>query len=143
MKKGIKILIILGIIITVLGIALIPIRRNLKDGGTVEYNALLYSVHHVNSLDADGVNVGTRVRVLFWTVIDDVHFEMSDKEIPPVEEKSVAQNPDAVLLRIAMNPGGEMTREEFESGGICYEVLYSGLVRNTKNGKENQLSNVS
>lgn len=89
MKKGIKILIILGIIITVLGIALIPIRRNLKDGGTVEYNALLYSVHHVNSLDVDGVNVGTRVRVLFWTVIDDVHFEMSDREIPPVEEKSV------------------------------------------------------
>ena len=103
MKKGIKILIILGIIITVLGIALIPIRRNLKDGGTVEYNALLYSVHHVNSLDVDGVNVGTRVRVLFWTVIDDVHFEMSDREIAPVEEKSVVQNPDAFAMKLCIN----------------------------------------
>lgn len=63
-----------AIILIVLSVALIPIPRWLKDGGTVEYNAMLYSVHKVHSLNSDGgYNVGTKVRVMFWTVFDDVH----------------------------------------------------------------------
>ena len=75
MKKTKKV-IVAAIILIVLLVALIPIPRSLKDGGTVEYNALLYSVHEVHSLNIDGgYDVGTRVRVLFWTVFDDVHEE--------------------------------------------------------------------
>ncbi len=68
MKKRI----ITGIIIAVLAILLIPIPRALKDGGTVEYNAVLYSVHKVHSLTDNGFKEGTRVRILFFTVYDDV-----------------------------------------------------------------------
>ena len=69
-----KVVIAVAIIQVVLSVMLIPIPRHLKDGGTVEYNALLYSVHKVHSLNmSDGYDVGTKVRVLFWVVFDDVH----------------------------------------------------------------------
>lgn len=74
MKKKLKKHIIIGTVLVILAVSLIPITRYLKDGGTVEYNALLYSVHQVHSLNLDsGYNVGTRVRVLFWKVFDNVH----------------------------------------------------------------------
>ncbi len=72
MKKAKKRIIIVTAM-AILAVSLIPIPRYLKDGGTVEYNALLYSVHQVHSLNLDGgYNVGTKVRVLFWTVFDNV-----------------------------------------------------------------------
>ena len=43
-----KTFIAVAIILIFLSVALIPIPRWLKDGGTVEYNALLYSVHEVH-----------------------------------------------------------------------------------------------
>ena len=46
MKKKILIVIIIAIIL----ILLFPIRLQLKDGGTVEYKALLYKVSKVNKL---------------------------------------------------------------------------------------------
>ena len=74
MKKKLKKHIIIVTVLVILAVSLIPIPRYLKDGGTVEYNALLYSVHQVHSLNLDGgYNVGTRVRVLFWKVFDNVH----------------------------------------------------------------------
>ena len=74
MKKKLKKHIIIGTVLVILAVSLIPIPRYLKDGGTVEYNALLYCVHQVHSLNLDGgYNVGTRVRVLFWEVFDNVH----------------------------------------------------------------------
>lgn len=62
-------------------ILLVPIPVHYKDGGTVSYNAVLYSVTKVHSLitrdGADGefevgYEVGTRVRVLIFPVYDDV-----------------------------------------------------------------------
>ena len=74
MNKKLKKHIIIVTVLVILAVSLIPIPRYLKDGGTVEYNALLYSVHQVHSLNLDGgYNVGTRVRVLFWKVFDNVH----------------------------------------------------------------------
>ncbi|MBR3105165.1 MAG: hypothetical protein IKQ27_10000 [Lachnospiraceae bacterium] len=74
MKKKLKKHVIIVTVLVILAVSLIPIPRYLKDGGTVEYNALLYSVHQVNSLNLDGgYNVGTRVRILFWKVFDNVH----------------------------------------------------------------------
>lgn len=76
MKKNTKILIIIVTVLVILSVLLIPIPRYLKDGGTVEYNALLYSVHRVHSLNPEGgYDVGTRARVLLWTVFDNVHPE--------------------------------------------------------------------
>ncbi|MEG1782860.1 MAG: hypothetical protein RR253_06395, partial [Oscillospiraceae bacterium] len=46
MKKKI----ITAIIVVIALISLIPIPRRLKDGGTVEYKALLYKISRVHSL---------------------------------------------------------------------------------------------
>lgn len=57
-------------------ILLLPIPLFYKDGGTVEYRAILYSVEkaHSISLEGSGYDIGTRVRILFWEVYDDVEF---------------------------------------------------------------------
>ncbi|MCR5596562.1 MAG: hypothetical protein K6G19_00140 [Lachnospiraceae bacterium] len=76
MKKNKKILISIAAVLVVLSVLLVPVPRYLKDGGTVEYNALIYSVDRVHSLNSEGgYNVGTRVRILFWTAFDNVHPE--------------------------------------------------------------------
>lgn len=78
MKK--KILKIICWILVAL-VLLVPIPVHYKDGGTVSYNAILYSVTKVHSLTARngadgeleaGYEVGTRVRVLIFPVYDDV-----------------------------------------------------------------------
>lgn len=57
---------------------LFPLKIELKDGGTKEYVAVLYSVTHKHSLDSkDGVSgysIGTIVRVLFFEIYNDVTF---------------------------------------------------------------------
>lgn len=68
MKKRIK----AAIIIVICAIFLVPVPLRYKDGGTVEYSAILYSVRKVHSLRDDGFDVGTQLRILFWTVYDDV-----------------------------------------------------------------------
>ena len=49
MKKKV----IIGICIMLIAILLIPIPMRLKDGGTVEYNAILYSIADVHRLNSD------------------------------------------------------------------------------------------
>lgn len=48
MKK--KVIIVTVMVIVVLLILLFPIRNQLKDGGTIEYRALLYKISKVHSL---------------------------------------------------------------------------------------------
>lgn len=64
------------IIIIMCAIFLVPLPVGYKDGGTVEYNAILYSVRKVHSMQGhpDGYDIGTQVRILFWTVYDDVRY---------------------------------------------------------------------
>lgn len=75
MKK--RVVVIIAAVLLV--ILLFPIKQSLKDGGTVEYNAILYSVVKEHSMTLSeqgekGYNVGTRVRVLFFEVYNDVKF---------------------------------------------------------------------
>lgn len=72
MKK--KAIIITAIVLA--AVLLIPIPIFFKDGGSVEYLAVLYSVTKVHqiSMRGDGYEIGTQVRLLFWTVYDDVEF---------------------------------------------------------------------
>ena len=71
-----KICIVTSIILAI--ILLFPLKIELKDGGTKEYVAVLYSVTHKHSLDSkDGVSsysIGTIVRVLFFEIYNDVTF---------------------------------------------------------------------
>lgn len=78
MKK--KLLIIIPMIILI--ILLIPVPAHLKDGGTATYNAVLYGVTKRHSIwfeggtpdGAFGYLIGTEVRILWFTVYDDVEF---------------------------------------------------------------------
>lgn len=70
MKK--KIIVILSVIIAL--VLLIPIPSYFKDGGTVEYNAVLYGVTKRHSLQNGGYNIGTDIRILWFEVYSDVEF---------------------------------------------------------------------
>ena len=72
MKKQIKII----LIILICAILLIPVPTWYKDGGTVKYTAITYSLTKQHSLSPQGkgYNVGTRIKILFWTIYDDVKF---------------------------------------------------------------------
>ena len=76
------IIIIFAIIIFTVAALCIPIKRSFKDGGTVEYNAVLYSVRKVHSLNVNGYEEGTKIRLLLWTIYDDVRlveYEVDDE----------------------------------------------------------------
>ncbi|MCR5718349.1 MAG: hypothetical protein K6F80_04860 [Oscillospiraceae bacterium] len=65
-------------LILLLLMMLIPMRIQMKDGGTVDYKAMLYSVRKWHALTVEdhrtGVLTGTQVHILFWDVYNNVHF---------------------------------------------------------------------
>lgn len=78
MKKRTKVILIVLLCL----ILLVPIPVGYKDGGTVEYNAVLYTVrkvHRIPDRKPTGYDVGTQVRILFWTVYDDVRYDPDAK----------------------------------------------------------------
>lgn len=71
MKKAVVII----IFAVVMAILLIPVPLHLKDGGTVVYQAILYSVSDVHSLNPDkpdGYDDGTIIRILGIEVYNNV-----------------------------------------------------------------------
>lgn len=75
MKKK-KIAIIITAVIFI--ILLFPIKNQLRDGGTVIYNAVLYGITKEHSLkisdEKSGYNIGTRIHILWFEVYNDVEF---------------------------------------------------------------------
>lgn len=76
MKK--KIIIIACVILVIM---LIPVRLQLKDGGTVEYKSILYKVSKVHRLIDDGYDIGTEIRILGFKVFDNVESVYDKKEL--------------------------------------------------------------
>ncbi len=75
MKKKI----ILVIVIIVLLILLVPIPNHLKDGGTVEYKALLYKiskVHRLNAHSLTGYEDGIVIEILGTKIYDNINKHM-------------------------------------------------------------------
>ena len=77
-KKRRKIIIIVCAVLLIL--MLIPIRYHVKDGGTVEWRAILYTVsdmHSIAGIDEETgeslYTVGTRIKLLGFTVFDNTH----------------------------------------------------------------------
>lgn len=64
--------IIFSIIIVLLFIFLFPFRTQMRDGGTVHYNAILYDVYKVNrinpDIEADKNITGTVIEILGFEV---------------------------------------------------------------------------
>lgn len=77
MKKKKLMLTLIVLTAVLLTVPFIPIRYGLKDGGTVVYDAMLYDVEKVQSIQADTLKgemvdlVGTRVTILGMVVYDD------------------------------------------------------------------------
>lgn len=71
-----KISVVIAVVLA--AILLVPIPLFYKDGGTVEYKALLYSVTRLHSIadteDSFGYDIGTIVEILGFTVYNDVRF---------------------------------------------------------------------
>lgn len=69
---------IIIIIIILLILLLFPITLRVKDGGTVTHEAILYGVTRVHAFASEGqergYNIGTRIRILWFYVYDDVSF---------------------------------------------------------------------
>lgn len=59
-------------------VLLFPIQLGYKDGGSVEYRAILYSVTKRHTItfqnEQDGFLVGTEIKILFFEVYNDVEF---------------------------------------------------------------------
>ena len=71
-KKIIKI----AVIIIALLILLFPLTYHYKDGGTVEYRALVYQVYDVHTLRmTGGYDEGTIIRILGFEVFNNVNYE--------------------------------------------------------------------
>lgn len=70
---------IIVFIITLLFIlALIPIPMKLKDGGSIEYKAILYSVtkiHRINTQSLTGYETGWEIKVLGFQIYNNVKTE--------------------------------------------------------------------
>lgn len=67
--------VVISLIVIMLSVILLfPMTYSLDDGGTVEYDAILYSVRKEHSINGSGYNVGIIVRVLFWEVYNDVEY---------------------------------------------------------------------
>lgn len=81
MKKK-KIIIIVAVVIFI--ILLLPIPMQLKDGGSVEYKAILYNVtkiHRLNIKSSTGYEDGWKVNILGITIYNRYNFEEKDKSI--------------------------------------------------------------
>ena len=72
------------LLILVIAALFIPMYRGYKDGGTVSYDAVAYSVTKWHEIAVQehrgGYRIGTTVRILFWQVYDDVEFVPDDIE---------------------------------------------------------------
>ena len=68
-KKTIRIIVIVLIIL----VLLFPVKYGYKDGGTVEYRAILYSVTVWNMMGVDTLTEGITVEVLGIKIYDNKH----------------------------------------------------------------------
>lgn len=76
MKK--KIIIIICIVLIVM---LIPVKLQLKDGGTIEYKSILYKVSKVHRTIDNGFDIGTEIEILGFKIYDNVKSVYDKKEL--------------------------------------------------------------
>lgn len=97
MKK--KMIIILCVIVAVL-MLLVPIPMHLKDGGSVKYSALLYSVTDVHRMNpvTDGYEDGTIIKILGFEVYNNViALETIDYSQEEMEAKLKGEHRDNII----------------------------------------------
>lgn len=99
MKKKI---IIIGIVLILL-VLLVPIPRHLKDGGTVEYQALTYKITKVHSLTENGYDKGLKVEILGQEIFSNVSQEKEENKQEENKELKEENNYSTIIDNIVLD----------------------------------------
>lgn len=120
MKK--KIIIIVCVILVVM---LIPIRLQLKDGGTVEYKSILYKVSKVHRTIDNGFDIGTEIRFFGIKIFDNVESVYDKKELK--ETKGVEVVPtlrDKVSTDTSWCPTFQLIWNDFKNDIVKEDIKF-------------------
>lgn len=120
MKK--KIIIIVCVILVVM---LIPVRLQLKDGGTVEYKSILYKVSKVHRTIDNGFDIGTEIRILGFKLYDNVKSVYDKKELK--ETKGVEVVPtlsDKVSTDTSWCPTFQLIWNDFKNDIVKEDIKF-------------------
>lgn len=120
MKK--KVIIMVCVILVVI---LIPVRLQLKDGGTVEYKSILYKVSKVHRLIDNGFDVGIEIEILGFKVYDNVKSVYDKKELK--ETKGVDVVPtlsDKVSADTSWCPTFQLIWNDFKNDIVKEDIKF-------------------
>lgn len=120
MKK--KVIILIYVILVIM---LIPVRLQLKDGGTVEYKSILYKVSKVHRLIDNGFDIGTEIRILGFKVFDNVESVYDKKELK--ETKGVEVVPtlsDKVSADTSWCPTFQLIWNDFKNDIVKEDIKF-------------------
>lgn len=120
MKK--KIIIIVCVILVVM---LIPVRLQLKDGGTVEYKSILYKVSKVHRTIDNGFDIGTEIEILGIKVFDNVKSVNDKKDLK--ETKGVEVVPtlsDKVSTDTSWCPTFQLIWNDFKNDIVKEDIKF-------------------
>lgn len=121
MKK--KIIIIVCVILVIM---IIPVRLQLKDGGTVEYKSILYKVSKVHRLIDNGFDIGTEIRILGIKVFDNVESVYDKKELK--ETKGVDVVPtlnDKISKDTSWCPTFQLIWNDFKNDIVKQDIKFN------------------
>lgn len=120
MKK--KVIILICVILVIM---LIPVRLQLKDGGTVEYKSILYKVSKVHRLIDNGFDIGTEIRIFGFKVYDNVESVYDKNELK--ETKGVDVVPtlsDKVSADTSWCPTFQLIWNDFKNDIVKEDIKF-------------------
>lgn len=120
MKK--KVIILICVILVIM---LIPVRLQLKDGGTVEYKSILYKVSKVHRLIDNGFDIGTEIRILGFKVFDNVESVYDKKELKETKRVEVVPTlSDKVSADTSWCPTFQLIWNDFKNDIVKEDIKF-------------------
>lgn len=120
MKK--KVIILICVILVIM---LIPVRLQLKDGGTVEYKSILYKVSKVHRLIDNGFDIGTEIRILGFKVFYNVKSVYDKKELKETKGVDVVSTlSDKVSADTSWCPTFQLIWNDFKNDIVKEDIKF-------------------
>lgn len=120
MKK--KVIILICVILVIM---LIPVRLQLKDGGTVEYKSILYKISKVHRLIDNGFDIGTEIRILGFKVFDNVESVYEKKELKETKGVDVvATLSDKISKDTSWCPTFQLIWNDFKNAIVKEDIKF-------------------